>query len=110
MIAVGKSSDWQLKDVNVSGNTYTVYVLKDSNAQQAVEYEYYETDSSGNIIAGASAITSLEDIEYSSTQRKYYKALPKITNSNYKFSDGVSDGDLYSPFFTVGGGATFGKQ
>ncbi len=106
VIAVGKSGDWQLKDVNVSGNTYTVYVLKDSNAQQAVEYEYYETDSSGNIIAGASAITSLEDIEYSSTQRKYYKALPKITNSNYKFSDGVSDGDLYSPFFTVGGGAT----
>ncbi len=106
VIAVGKSSDWQLKDVNVSGNTYTVYFLKDSNAQQAVEYEYYETDSSGNIISGVSAITSLEDIEYSSTQRKYYKALPKITNSNYKFSDGVSDGDLYSPFFTVGGGAT----
>ena len=105
VISVGSNSDWVVKShTDDSGNTYNIYVLKDPNADGVVEYEYYEADNRNNVI-GTEPI-ALEDIEYSSTQAKYYKAFPKlIDKDNYKFKDGVSDSAMYSPFFTVGGGA-----
>ncbi|MCI8945416.1 MAG: hypothetical protein HFE33_07130, partial [Clostridia bacterium] len=105
VISVGSNIDWVVKShTDDSGNTYNIYVLKDPNADGVVEYEYYEADNRNNVI-GTEPI-ALEDIEYSSTQAKYYKAFPKlIDKDNYKFKDGVSDSAMYSPFFTVGGGA-----
>ncbi len=106
VIAVGSNSDWILKShTDDNGNTYDIYVLKDTKADGVVEYEFYEADNKNNII-GTTPL-SLEELEYSPTQVKYYKVLPKIIDVvNYKFSDGVSEENLYSPFFTVGGGAT----
>ncbi|MDE5616337.1 MAG: hypothetical protein K2I78_00950, partial [Clostridia bacterium] len=96
--------DWEKESyTDDQGNTYDIYKLKDEKAKGVVEYEYYETDNSGNILPGAIGKT-LEEIEYSSTARKYYTVLPKITDTaNYGFT---SEDNLYSPFFYIGGGST----
>ncbi|MDE7348779.1 MAG: hypothetical protein K2N53_03875, partial [Clostridia bacterium] len=105
-IKVGQDTDWTTKShTDDDGNTYNIPVLVDKSADGVVEYEYYETDSHGNILAGTQPI-ELGDIEYSVTQRKYYKALPKIIDTaNYTFTEGVTEDKYYSPFFSVGGGA-----
>ena len=103
-IKAGSEADWEKESYeDEEGNTYDIYKLKDGKAEGVVEYEYYETDNSGNILTGSTPKT-LEEIEYSATERKYYKVLPKITDtSNYEFT---SEENLYSPFFSIGGGAT----
>ena len=105
-IAIGSDSDWTSESyTDDDGNTYDVPKLKDSKASGVVEYEYYETDRNGKILEGANAKT-LEELEYSSTNRKWYRALPKIIDAtNYAFKDGVAENNLYSPYFAVGGGA-----
>ncbi|MDE6211278.1 MAG: hypothetical protein K2G42_04840, partial [Clostridia bacterium] len=104
IIAIGNRNDWESASyTNDNGNTYDYYKLKDSKADGVVEYEYYECDSNGKILQDIAPI-DLKDLEYSDTVKKYYRALPKITDeNNYTFTDGVTD--LYSPMFVVGGGA-----
>ncbi|MDE6275320.1 MAG: hypothetical protein K2M75_02145, partial [Clostridia bacterium] len=105
-ISVGKSNDWKIATYEGDGYSYDYYKLVDEKSNGVVKYEYYETDNTGKILEGAEAIESLDDIEFSATLRKYYKALPiLIDKENYCFTDGVTGDDLYSPFFTVGGGA-----
>ncbi|MDE7208577.1 MAG: hypothetical protein K2O31_01710, partial [Clostridia bacterium] len=106
-IKIGQDTDWTMvSHTDNDGNTYNIPALADKMAEGVVEYVYYETDSHGNILAGATPI-ELEDIEYSVTTRKYYKAMPKIIDTaNYTFTAGVTEDKYYSPFFTVGGGAS----
>ena len=101
------SIEWKTEDyTDNDGNTFGIPKLTDPLAEDLVEYVYYETDSNGNIVAGATPI-ELEDIEYSVTTRKWYKAYPRLTDvDNYMFPDGVTEEGLYSPFFSVGGGAS----
>ena len=88
------------------GNTYDIQILTDPLAKDLVEYVYFETDSNGNVLQGTTPI-ELKDIEYSNTARKWYRAYPRLTDAaNYTFPDGKTGDDLYSPFFTVGGGST----
>ncbi|MDE6372527.1 MAG: hypothetical protein K2L61_03175, partial [Clostridia bacterium] len=106
-IKIGQDTHWTtVSHTDNEGNIYNIPALVDKLADGVVEYVYYETDSHGNILEGAEPI-ELEDIGYSVTERKYYKALPKIIDtSNYAFMSGVSEENYYSPFFTVGGGAS----
>ncbi|MDE6210358.1 MAG: hypothetical protein K2G42_00060, partial [Clostridia bacterium] len=106
-IKIGQDTDWTMvSHTDNDGNTYNIPALADKMAEGVVEYVYYETDSHGNILAGATPI-ELEDIEYSVTTRKYYKAMPKIIDTtNYTFTAGVTEDKYYSPFFSVGGGAS----
>ncbi|MDE6473835.1 MAG: hypothetical protein K2L70_01890 [Clostridia bacterium] len=106
-IKIGQDSDWTtISHTDNDGNTYDIPALVDKMADGVVEYVYYETDSHGNILAGAQPI-ELEEIEYSVTERKYYRALPKIIDTaNYTFATGVTEDRYYSPFFSVGGGAS----
>ncbi|MDE6361715.1 MAG: hypothetical protein K2L53_01930, partial [Clostridia bacterium] len=99
--------EWTTEDyTDNDGNTFGIPKLSDPLAEDLVEYVYYETDSNGNILAGATPI-ELEDIEYSVTTRKWYKAYPRLTDANnYTFGDGLTEDDLYSPFFSVGGGSS----
>ncbi|MDE7191297.1 MAG: hypothetical protein K2O35_02365 [Clostridia bacterium] len=99
--------EWATEDyTDNDGNIFGIPKLSDPLAEDLVEYVYYETDSNGNILAGATPI-ELEDIEYSVTTRKWYKAYPRLTDAdNYTFPVGVTEEGLYSPFFSVGGGAS----
>ncbi len=101
------SIEWKTEDyTDNDGNTFGIPKLSDPLAEDLVEYVYYETDSNGNILAGATP-KELEEIEYSVTERKWYKAYPRLTDAdNYTFPDGVTEEGLYSPFFSVGGGAS----
>ncbi|MDE5756314.1 MAG: hypothetical protein K2I23_04420 [Clostridia bacterium] len=106
-ISAGKPSDWGSLTYSRDGYSFDYYKLKDPKAEGVVEYEYYETDSTGKILDGATPITSLDDIEYSALMPKYYKALPKLIDStSYQFNGVVIEDDLYSPFFIIGGGAS----
>ena len=104
VIGIGSNGDWStFSHTDNEGNVYDVPKLKDKRAEGVVEYEYYETDSSGKVLENAEP-KALEDIEYSATHRKYYKAMPKLTDrDNYTFGE-VEEDKLYSPMFTVGGG------
>ena len=97
--------NWDEKEeTDEQGNSFKVQALTDGNADGIVEYEYYETDSKGNIKDSSSPL-KLEDIVVSATEAKYYRAYPKIKSefaNNYKLPEGSN---LYSPFFTVGGGS-----
>ncbi|MDE5990650.1 MAG: hypothetical protein K2H36_03585, partial [Clostridia bacterium] len=103
-IQAGLDEYWEQESyTDDEGNTFEIYKLKDEKARGVVEYDYYETDNSGNIISGTTPKT-LEEIEYSATSRKYYRVLPRITDTaNYEFT---SEENLYSPFFSIGGGST----
>ena len=98
--------NWDDKEeTDEQGNSFNVQALTDANADGIVEYEYYETDSRGNIKDSSSPL-KLEDIVVSATEAKYYRAYPKIKSefaNNYKLPEGSN---LYSPFFTVGGGSS----
>ncbi len=109
-IKLGTPGDWKdAQTEDEEGNAFGYKVLKDTKADGAVEYVYFETDSRGNVI-DATAELALEDIKVSATDRKYYVAYPKIKPAyaqNYKFPSGVADPKgYYSPHFTVGGGST----
>ncbi len=109
-IKLGTPGDWKdAQTEDEEGNAFGYKVLKDTKADGAVEYVYFETDSRGNVI-DATAELALEDIKVSATERKYYVAYPKIKPAyaqNYKFPSGVADPKgYYSPHFTVGGGST----
>ena len=99
--------EWTTEDyTDNDGNTFGIPKLTDPLAEDLVEYVYYETDSNGNILAGATP-KELEEIEYSVTERKWYRAYPRLTDGdNYTFGEGVTEDELYSPFFSVGGGAS----
>ncbi len=99
--------EWTTEDyTDNDGNTFGIPKLSDPLAEDLVEYVYYETDSNGNILEGATP-KELEEIEYSVTERKWYRAYPRLTDSdNYTFGEGVAEDELYSPFFSVGGGAS----
>ncbi len=99
--------EWTTEDyTDNDGNTFGIPKLSDPLAEGLVEYVYYETDSNGNILAGSTP-KELEEIEYSVTTRKWYKAYPRLTDAdNYTFPAGVTEEGLYSPFFSVGGGAS----
>ncbi|MDE6275104.1 MAG: hypothetical protein K2M75_01050 [Clostridia bacterium] len=106
-IGAGKPSDWMSVTYSGDGYTFDYYKLKDPKAEGVVEYEYYETDNTGKILDGATALTTLDDIEYSAIMPKYFKALPKLIDStSYQFANVVIEDDLYSPFFIIGGGAS----
>ncbi|MDE6276143.1 MAG: hypothetical protein K2M75_06370, partial [Clostridia bacterium] len=106
-IGAGKPSDWISLTYSGDGYTFDYYKLKDPKAEGVVEYEYYETDNTGKILDGATALTTLDDIEYSAIMPKYFKALPKLIDStSYQFANVVIEDDLYSPFFIIGGGAS----
>ncbi len=109
-IKLGTPGDWKdAQTEDEEGNAFGYKVLKDTRADGAVEYVYFETDSRGNVI-DSTAELALEDIKVSATERKYYVAYPKIKPAyaqNYKFPSGVADPKgYYSPHFTVGGGST----
>ncbi len=99
--------EWTTEDyTDNDGNTFGIPKLSDPLAEDLVEYVYYETDSNGNILEGATP-KELEEIEYSVTERKWYRAYPRLTDGdNYMFGKGVAEEELYSPFFSVGGGAS----
>ncbi|MDE6276350.1 MAG: hypothetical protein K2M75_07455, partial [Clostridia bacterium] len=108
VISAGSPNDWATVDYTDSDeNTYKIPQLIDPLAKDWIEYVYFETDSNGNILPNAQPL-EIEDIKYSATDRKWYKAFPIITDTenNHKFPDGLTENDLYSPFFSVGGGAT----
>ncbi|MDE6275912.1 MAG: hypothetical protein K2M75_05170, partial [Clostridia bacterium] len=96
---------WDYKDAqDVNDVPFRVLVLSDSRVADKIDYEYYETDSQGNILSDT--WLSEDQIEVNATQVKYYKAKPVLQSlyqGNYAFPEGE---DLYSYVFGVGGDST----
>ena len=107
IIKVGKG-DWKNAQNNDEANPFSYKVLSDPRAEGVVEYVYYETDRNGNPIDITKPL-QLSDITVSATEKKSYIAVPSIKagfENNYKFPDGLTDKDRYSPVFEIGGGST----
>ncbi len=107
IIKVGKG-DWKNAQNSDEANPFSYKVLSDPRAEGVVEYVYYETDRNGNPIDITKPL-QLSDITVSATEKKNYIAVPSIKagfENNYKFPDGLTDKDRYSPVFEIGGGST----
>ena len=93
-----QTGSWKNESVtDGNGKAFDVKVLRDPLAEGVVEYEYYETDSTGKIIDETPK--SAEEIEYSESDVKFYIAKPVLVDSrNYEFDDA----NATSKWFKVG--------
>ena len=81
--AVIKTGGWKNKSVTDSnGKAFDVLVLRDPRSDGGiVEYEYYETDSTGKIIDPTKPIKE-SDLVWSGEESKYYIAKPILQDTN----------------------------
>ena len=93
-----QTGSWKNESVtDGNGKAFDVKVLRDPLAEGVVEYEYYETDSTGKIIDETPK--SADEIEYSESDVKFYIAKPVLVDSrNYEFDDA----NATSKWFKVG--------
>ncbi|MDE5756948.1 MAG: hypothetical protein K2I23_07655, partial [Clostridia bacterium] len=107
IIPVQIKLNWEYKDAeDINDVPFRALVLSDSRVADKIDYLYYETNSSGEILDENAEGLTLDEIEVNATQVKYYKAYPVLQSlyeGDYVFPDGA---DLYSPVFSVGGDST----
>ncbi|MDE7191767.1 MAG: hypothetical protein K2O35_04810, partial [Clostridia bacterium] len=83
-----QSSSWKNESyTDTNGKAFDIPVLRDPNADGGiVEYEYYECDSTGNIINNTPI--AVKDIIWSESDAKYYIAKPILQDvNNYTLDD-----------------------
>ncbi|MDE6869385.1 MAG: hypothetical protein K2J75_01540, partial [Clostridia bacterium] len=94
-----QASSWKNKtNQDTNGKAFDIPVLRDPNADGGiVEYEYYECDSTGNIINNTPI--TINDIVWSESDAKYYIAKPILQDTNNYTLD---DPSAQSKVFRVG--------
>ena len=94
-----QSSSWKNESyTDTNGKAFDIPVLRDPNADGGiVEYEYYECDSTGNIINNTPI--AVKDIIWSESDAKYYIAKPILQDTNNYTLD---DPSAQSKVFRVG--------
>ena len=95
--AVIKTGGWKNKSVTDSnGKAFDVLVLRDTHADGGiVEYEYYETDSTGKIIDPTKPIKE-SDLVWSGEESKYYIAKPILQDTNnYELDDPSAQSKIF---------------
>ncbi|MDE5755479.1 MAG: hypothetical protein K2I23_00075 [Clostridia bacterium] len=83
------STSWKnVTATDANGKAFSVPVLRDPNADGGiVEYEYYETDSTGNILDATNPLKE-SDIVWSESESKFYIAKPILKDTdNYELDD-----------------------
>ncbi|MDE7329443.1 MAG: hypothetical protein K2N57_06875 [Clostridia bacterium] len=77
------TSSWSTVAHPDSNKTFNILQLKDPSADTVVSYLYYETDSNGQIPAGATGLT-VDELEMPSEGAKWYVAKPVLQDTtNY---------------------------
>ena len=94
-----QASSWKNQSyTDINGKAFDIPVLRDPNADGGiVEYEYYECDSTGNIINNTPI--KINDIVWSESDAKYYIAKPILQDTNNYTLD---DPSAQSKVFRVG--------
>mgnify|MGYP001070974249 CR=1 FL=1 len=94
-----QASSWKNQSyTDINGKAFDIPVLRDPNADGGiVEYEYYECDSTGNIINNTPI--TINDIVWSESDAKYYIAKPILQDTNNYTLD---DPSAQSKVFRVG--------
>ncbi|MDE5756243.1 MAG: hypothetical protein K2I23_04065, partial [Clostridia bacterium] len=83
------STSWKnVTATDANGKAFSVPVLRDPNADGGiVEYEYYETDSTGNVLDANKPLKE-SDIVWSESESKFYIAKPVLQDTqNYELDD-----------------------
>ncbi|MDE7348242.1 MAG: hypothetical protein K2N53_01100, partial [Clostridia bacterium] len=96
--AVIQSSSWKNSSTTVNDKAFDIPILRDPNAEgDVVKYEYYECDSNGNILNNTPI--SVNDIVWSESEAKFYKAKPVLQDTlNYE----LDNPEALSKVFRVG--------
>ncbi|MDE5755478.1 MAG: hypothetical protein K2I23_00070, partial [Clostridia bacterium] len=84
-----QSTSWKnVTATDANGKAFTIPVLRDPNADGGiVEYEYYETDATGNILDPTKPLKE-SDIVWSENEAKFYIAKPILQDvNNYTLDD-----------------------
>ena len=95
--AVIKTAGWKNKNVvDTNNKAFDVLVLRDAHADGGiVEYEYYETDSTGKILDPTKPLKE-SDLVWSGTESKYYIAKPILKDTNnYELDDPSAQSKIF---------------